>query len=77
METYIRQIDGNWYAFGGDWDKYQVYSIGADCPPSENNGACWCAKWTDSGIKYVASKSPTRAAAYQKARRHGVYCGEG
>ena len=71
--TYIREIDGDWYAFAGDKDKAQVYSIGSDNPKQGR----WFARWTDNGIRYVASKSPTRSAAYQKARRHGRYMGEG
>ena len=74
MATYIRNIDDKWYAFEGDIKKNQVYSIGADNP--EQSGCRWCARWTDKGIKYVASGSPTRKAAYQKARRHGEYKGE-
>ena len=70
--TYITQIDGKWYAFEGDSAKHQVYSIGAD-EPKEGR---WMANWTDAGIQYVASPSTTRRAAYQKARRHGVYSGE-
>lgn len=72
--TYISQIDGKWYAFGGDTESGQVFSIGAD-NPNEGDGH-WFGCWTDSHIKYVASPSPTRHAAYQKARRHGVYSGE-
>ena len=69
--TYIKNIDGKWYAFEGDLRKNQVYSIGSDNPADGR----WCANWCDSGIKYVASPSPTRQAAYQKARRHGIYGG--
>lgn len=71
--TYIREIDGDWYAFAGDKEKVQVYSIGSD----NLKYGRWCARWTDNGIRYVVSKSPTRSAAYQKARRHGRYMGEG
>ena len=70
--TYIKQIEGKWYAFEGSKLKNQVYSIGADNPKSGK----WMARWTDSGIKYVASSSASRNAAYQKARRYGKYCGE-
>ena len=73
--TYIRQIDGNWYAFWGDEERNQVYGIGNDCPSQA--GCLWVSRWNDSGIKYVASASPSRNAAYQKARRHGKYNGEG
>lgn len=73
--TYIRQIDGKWYAFWGDEERNQVYSIGNDCPSQA--GCLWTGRWNDSGIKYVASVSPSRNAAYQKARRHGKYNGEG
>lgn len=75
MKTYITKIDGKWYAFAGDTHNDQVYSIGTDCPRDESAN-CWFARWTDAGIKYVASASPTRNAAYQKARRHGEYGGE-
>lgn len=71
--TYIREIDGDWYAFAGNKDKAQVYSIGSDDPERGR----WCASWTNLGVRYVATKSPTRNAAYQKARRHGKYMGEG
>ena len=74
MKTYITCIDEKWYAFAGDPNNNQVYSIGNDCP--HDNGTCWFAKWTESGIKYVASASPTRNAAYKKAHRHGEYNGE-
>lgn len=72
MDTYIREIDGRWYAFAGDTSKNQVYSIGQDCPED----GTWAASWTDGGIRYVATWSPTREAAYRKARRNGNYCGE-
>lgn len=73
MNTYIRQINGKWYAFACDEKNGQVYSIGSDSPKN----AMWFAPRTDSGIQYVATCSRTRSAAYQKARRHGNYCGEG
>lgn len=65
-KTYIKNIDGKWYAFRGCGN--QVYSI----------GGIWgyMARWTDDGIKYVSKSSPSRSAAYQKARRYGKYCGE-
>ena len=72
-DTYIKFIDGRWYAFGYDSRNYQVYSIGRDDPAE---CGCWFARATDSGIKYVASSSPSRHAAYMKARRNGHYCGE-
>lgn len=71
--TYISNIDGKWYAYGGSESKHQVYSIGSDRP---KDGGLWAAHWTDAGIKYVATASPTRNAAYKKARRWGNYCGE-
>ena len=71
--TYITKIDDHWYAFAADQENYQVYSIGSDCP---KGGGVWVAHLCDEGIKYVASWSPSRAAAYQKARRNGYYCGE-
>ena len=73
MNTYIRQIDGKWYAFGADEENNQVYGIGSDCP---KGGRSWVGSWTDTGIKYVACSSDTRRAAYQKARRNGKYSGE-
>lgn len=70
--TYITKIEGKWYAFEGDTSNNQVMSIGNDDPREGR----WFARWSDAGIKYVASSSPTRKAAYQKARRHGAYAGE-
>ena len=32
MKTYITKIDGQYYAFAGDTQTNQVYSIGADKP---------------------------------------------
>lgn len=73
MNTYIKKIENLWYAFGS-YGNYQVISIGNDCP---KEGGLWFAQgFTDGAIKYVASGSPTRSAAYQKARRHGNYQGE-
>lgn len=73
MKTYITNIDGEWYAFAGDTKSGQVYSIGRDNP---TDGGTWTARWTDSGIKYVAHSSPSRSAAYSKAKRNGDYGGE-
>lgn len=73
LKTYIKEIEGRWYAFEGDENDGQVYSIGSDCP---KDGGRWFARWTDEGIKYVASASTTRHGAYQKARRWGEYNGE-
>ena len=70
--TYIKNINGKWYAFEGDQERGKVYSIGSDSPKEGR----WMANWCDSGIEYVAYSSPTRNAAYQKARRHGIYGGE-
>lgn len=70
--TYIKQIDGKWYAFAGEYQKNQVYSIGHDNP---KGGRRWFASWTNSGIQYVATASPNRSAAYHKAHRNGIYCG--
>ncbi len=72
MKTYISKIDGKYYAFAGDMINNQVVSIGADNPPSGQ----WCAKWTDAGIKYVSTWSPSREAARKKAQCHGEYVGE-
>lgn len=75
MKTYITNIDGNWYAFAAERDN--VYSIGADSDgAAKSGGYCWVARRTAEGVKYVASASPSRNAAYQKARRHGDYDGE-
>lgn len=71
IKTFIREIDGKWYAYEANERNGQVYSIGADCPERGR----WFARWTDSGIKYVASASPSRDAAYRKARRYGEYGG--
>ncbi len=74
--TYIRKIDGKYYAFAGYDNSNQVYSIGADNPPYGSGGSRWCAKYSDTGIKYVASPSPNRKAAVAKAKRNGNYFGE-
>lgn len=73
VRTYISKVDGEYYAYAGDMEKDQVYSIGADNPPG---GGCWTARWKYSGILYVASPSPNRKAAVAKAKRHGDYDGE-
>lgn len=70
--TYIRNVDGKWYAFAQGDDKWQVLSIGADNPPTGR----WYASRTDAGIRYVATPSPNRKAAVSKARRNGCYAGE-
>lgn len=69
--TYIREIDGKWYAFAANPDNGQVYSIGRDNPKDGQ----WFAGLTDSGIKYVASPCPSRRAAYMRAMRNGSYGG--
>ena len=73
-ETYIREINGAWYAY--EWDKFhgRVMSIGNDNPRDKGR---WIASRSDEGIRYVATASPTRDAAYRKARRWGTYIGEG
>ena len=71
LKTAIKCIDGKWYAFA--FYESEVYSIGADNP---KDGGRWYALRTDSGITYVARPSPSRKAAYQKARRNGFYDGE-
>lgn len=75
-KTYITEIDGKWYAFEGDTNNDRVYSIGSDNPPRESCGSRWFARWTNEGIKYVSTSSPSRSAAYKKAARHGTYSGE-
>lgn len=76
MKTYITKIDGQYYAFAGDTKTDQVYSIGADKPGKETGGSVWFGKWNEAGIRYVASPSPSRAAAISKAKRAGEYLGE-
>ena len=71
-KTYIKRIDGLWYAFEVDWMRGRVLSVGKD----NTCGFRYIAKWNDAGIKYVATWSPTRKAAYEKAARYGNYCGE-
>lgn len=75
MKTYITNIDGAWYAFAAERDN--VYSIGADSDGAvKSGGYSWTGRRTAAGVKYVASVSPSRNAAYQKARRYGDYNGE-
>lgn len=59
---YISKIDGKWYAYAADEKKHQVYSIGKDDPESGR----WYARWTDAGIRYVASPCKTRSGAYKR-----------
>lgn len=73
MVTYIQRIDGKWYAYAADTMKHQCYSIGQDNP---KDGGMWFAPWTEGGVKYVATASPSRDAAYRKASRYGDYAGE-
>ena len=76
VRTYIQKINGEYYAFAGDTEKDQVYSIGADCPPKNSGCYLYVGRWSDNGIMRVASASPTRKAAVAKAKRHGDYFGE-
>lgn len=69
-KTYVKEIDGKWYAFALNEARAQVYSIGKDAYDGSR-----FAELTDSGIKYVASNSPTKRAAIEKAKRAGAYCG--
>lgn len=71
LKTAIKKIGEGWYAFA--FDAGNVYSIGADSP---KDGGRWFGKLSDAGIQYVSTPSPTRNAAYQKARRNGEYAGE-
>ena len=71
LKTAIKCVDGKWYAFA--FDESEVYSIGADSP---KDGGHWFGPRNERGIKYVARPSPSRKAAYQKARRNGNYDGE-
>lgn len=73
MYTYITNINSLWYAYAGDHIRHQVYSIGPDNPKF---GGQWCARWTESGIKYVSYACKTRSGAYKKAKKYGIYCGE-
>ena len=75
MNTYITEINGEWYAFAGSVVNDQVYSIGLDRPPRGSGGDCYFASWSSRGIPHVASPSPNRKAAVSKARRHGEYKG--
>ena len=70
--TFVIKIDGDWYAFAGSIPNNQVYSIGADNPKEGR----WFARFCDSGILYVATKSPNKSAAIKKAKRAGNYCVE-
>lgn len=72
MDTYIKKINGKWFAFGGSVSKNQVYSIGDDNIYDYRA----VARWNDAGIRYVSSVSPNRPAAYRKARRGGNFKGE-
>lgn len=74
-KTYIKQLDGEWYAFAADADEDQVFSIGRD-NPSPQMGKRYCAPWTNRGIKIVSTPSPSRAAALKRAKRHGEFGGE-
>jgi len=69
MDTYVTEISGVWYAYAAR--DYTVFSIGRDCPISGR----LCARYTEDGIKYVASASPSKRAAIAKAKRHGEYGG--
>ena len=71
MKTFISNINDKWCAYAADKDR--VFSIGKDCP---KRSGVWTARWNASGVLYVATPSPTRQAAYQKAKRHGDYYGE-
>ena len=77
MKTLVREIGGKWYAFDADSKTNTVYSIGTDCPPRSTGANRYFAKWNDEGIQYVATPRPTWRAAYQFARRWGVYYGRG
>lgn len=70
MFTWIKEIDGKWYAFG-EYGDGQVCAIGRDRPESGVDLAGCC----DSGIKYVATPSLNKTAARKKAQRAGKYQG--
>ena len=71
-KTYVSEIDGKWYAYGANDEKYSVYAIGNDFRFAPG---LYMAKWTNAGIKYVSSPSANKRAAIAKARRAGKYSG--
>lgn len=66
MNTYIAELNGQWYAYGADHDRDLVIDLRND-----KNTAPWSAE----NIAAIGSLSPSRSAAYQKAVRHGTYIG--
>jgi len=73
MKTAIREIEGQWYAFGilkevGE-DHGQVTAIGADIPKFDTTVIGY---FDDNGIKYVSKPSKSKSSAQQKAKRAGV-----
>lgn len=72
MDTYIKKIDGAWYAFGLNAEG-KVFSIGRDCPAS---GGLFEGDLTDEGIKFVAKPMTKNQTARNKARRYGNFVKE-
>ena len=65
----IWEIDGEFYPIQ-NMDETTVVDIGGRDAPSKTSGAShWFARRSESGVKYVASGSPTRAAALARIRR--------
>lgn len=63
----IWEIDGEFYPVQNLGDG-QVMDIGGRDAPAQR-GTRWFANATESGVKYVASGSPTRSAALARIRR--------
>lgn len=66
MNTYIAELNGQWYAYGADHDRHIIIDL-------DNNDNT--APWSPESIVSIGSLSPSRSAAYQKAVRHGTYIG--
>lgn len=71
--TFITEIAGKWYAYEADAYTKQVKSIGRDNPSLYS--ARGIADWTEKGIRFVSSPSPSKDAALKKARYNGEYSG--
>lgn len=63
----IWEIDGQFYPVQ-NLVEGQVTDIGGRDAPAQRSTS-WFANATESGVKYVASGSPTRAAALARIRR--------
>ena len=62
----IAEIDGEFYPYQR-WGNSSIVDIGGRDRPA--NGGHWTARETESGIKYVASGSPSLKAALMRIRR--------